>query len=429
MGRSLTPILKLARREPERALVKLYAGLAADTTWMQECTLHDEQIAGADEARRQEFKDCLAVDAPNLPTPPSDRALSLLFGLDESLFELVAGQGLQPRHVVVEAGSFWLYRRPRILMPKFTQQRGRLRSYMTHHGVIPTTVRGRKIRAGALPALVLRDLNATLAGRPPSAFCAHFTDGVHPDWVPNALGKTFERMTDRNARCQSILGAVAAAREREATIVVLPENTISASIVSELRSKLRKSGSPYPQLIVPGSYHRVDAQGEARNTALLLSADGTAIASHQKVTFFGTRVESRESDRGFQEGISPGKEIHALASPFGLLSMGICLDFCDADPSVSELWNAVGPEWMLVPSMGHGTTIRAHQRRGQELAPQFGTVLCLANQDPRPKEVRPEHHSEISGGAGVLEPVLSEETSGNGWSGVFSRPRGWTRKL
>ena len=260
-------------------------------------------------------------------------------------------------------------------------------------------------------------------------FCAHFTDGVHPEWVPNARGKTYERMGDRKARAQSILNAVSAARGLEATIVVLPENTISGSIVSELRSHLQKSDDIFPQLIVPGSYHGVDAKGEARNTALLLSADGSVLASHHKVTLFGSRVDPEQPGIGFQEGLLPGGEIHALVSPFGLLSLGICLDFCDADSSVSDLWNAIGPEWVLVPSMGDGPTVRAHQRRGKDLAPQFGTVLSLANQDHRLGVAAPEHHSEISGGSGLVEWHSTQKISGNGWSGVFSRPRWSTGKL
>ena len=81
-----------------------------------------------------------------------------------------------------------------------------------------------------------------------------------------------------------------------------------------------------------------------------------------------------------------------LVTPIGTVGVAICKDYFDgtADGLIRAAWDRLAPDWMLVPSMGHGDTRAAHDRRAKENWELRRTRTLVANQEPRMPGESPE---------------------------------------
>jgi hypothetical protein len=81
------------------------------------------------------------------------------------------------------------------------------------------------------------------------------------------------------------------------------------------------------------------------------------------------------------EDVKDGGRLEVLMSPIGMLAILICKDFLDLHSSTSTLLQHVPLEWVLVPSYGGDSTLKAHRAKALEVAGKTtGTICLVANQ-------------------------------------------------
>lgn len=131
----------------------------------------------------------------------------------------------------------------------------------------------------------------------------------------------------------------------DAQILVLPEMEVSAPILAALRARLRtrlRQSQPSPALIVAGTAHITDDNGDPRNRCTLLDASGEIVGSQDKIVPYG------DPDKRVEEDIMRGDTLVIYDGPAGRLATPICLDFC-GDHLVETL-AVVGVNLLLVPA-------------------------------------------------------------------------------
>jgi predicted amidohydrolase len=110
---------------------------------------------------------------------------------------------------------------------------------------------------------------------------------------------------------------------------------------------------------------------------------GDEVLRHAKLRPMRAIPQGRVVD----EDLEGGRTVRLLHAPFGLVGIAICLDFCEiGDTPVTDLWRAVGPALVLVPSMGEDSTHHAHRSKARPLALQHETVTVVASQHPEGTE-------------------------------------------
>jgi hypothetical protein len=79
--------------------------------------------------------------------------------------------------------------------------------------------------------------------------------------------------------------------------------------------------------------------------------------------------------------------VHALETGLGLVTVAICLDFCEkSDDPVGLVWARLAPALILVPSMGEDSTNDAHLLKAKDLFDkQGGRVLVASQHDREPR--------------------------------------------
>jgi predicted amidohydrolase len=177
------------------------------------------------------------------------------------------------------------------------------------------------------------------------------------------LGFAPDQGIDPEIRNREIDRHLSLAREDDANLIVLPELMTTREIQIDLETRLldanRKKASA---LIVAGSYHgtvREDLNGTVqdkdRNRAKIILDTGRPVLYQDKM--------KSHIVPGFKEAIDPADVLNILITPMGPVFVAICRDFLDdADPSTDVL-RILGLNTILVPSMGHDKTQKAHVAR------------------------------------------------------------------
>ena len=209
---------------------------------------------------------------------------------------------------------------------------------------------------------------------------SHFQDTAKLELVFSPEGNfRAQGVESADVRLNSILDTLNRAAHERAVVLLMPELTVSLEARDHMKKWLDENRDHSLQLIVAGSFH--ECVGEVSsgnsnwfNTAEIWTARGEPLAIHKKLRPFGEAT-------GGSENIHVGNEVTVLSSPFGLMTLLICKDFLDYHQSVQTLLQEVPVDWVLVPSYGDETTVRAHQRVAHMLATVGpGINIAVANQ-------------------------------------------------
>jgi hypothetical protein len=181
-----------------------------------------------------------------------------------------------------------------------------------------------------------------------------------------------EAIVDSDAHViTSQLGQALAAR---CEVLAWPELTMSLTRQDILKAAL--NADPLGDrrcvpIVVAGSWH-VDEGGEIYNRAEAMTGRAKPLATCDK------RRKFKFDDR--YEAIKPGETLTVIVMEDRLVTVAICLDFCDDGDD--EIYRRLGADVVIVPSMGDLKTVRAHERHAKELQSQHGTVSLIVQQHP-----------------------------------------------
>ncbi|HAT50439.1 MAG TPA: hypothetical protein DCS88_08900 [Alphaproteobacteria bacterium] len=276
-------------------------------------------------------------------------------------------------------GRAWMaFRRHRPLGPTVHQkQAGHIRNHLRHHHIIPSQENGDDVRV-VMPSLSLRQgLKSLVASqRPVKCYLGSFADGIQPDWRDRPDGKyTCSQLLHLDGRRASLYQALEEARTQGADVVVLPELSLCPKLRQEVCCWLRDESHPFC-MVVPGSFHeRPDAYSEIPvNRTRLLDGKGHEILIHDKML---------PMDTGHvHEVITPGKCLHLLNTPLGLVALAICRDFLEEDQFYRLPWQEIAPDWAFIPSMTPIQGVRSHEKTANSLVNCCGTRSLVPNQCP-----------------------------------------------
>lgn len=287
--------------------------------------------------------------------------------------------------VRMESGRVYLlYRRPQGLrQAPVTNKVGHLRRWARYHRVLPDELERYQIECVKPSDYLLQRLQLMCENkeRLKVAIC-RFEDGVELKLLkPQPPHFRVEALTEPELRWEEVKNYLERARGEGVHVLVLPELTVPPDLRLRIQAwLLEQSGSHSLLLVLPGTFHEPDKAGkpgEVVNRTELLDPYGQPVLEHCKLLRFGGWEEGSED-------INTGKKIQLLSLPLGLLATPICLDFCEADQPIREIWNKVEAAWLLVPAMGDASSRRAHAAAAKGLFITRGSVTVLANQ-PEPK--------------------------------------------
>jgi len=310
---------------------------------------------------------------------PREYPLAFLEVLDDYLFkrfDYSAGLSLST-NVLLDGETYAIHRRvlQRSMDTGHASKTGHLQSWLRHHWIVPARISGIEIRFRSAPDCIHKATRVPLEDGELKVYVGSFPDRVEPLWLDDDPTKWSTReLTDPWTRWSNVLHGLEEALAARAAIVVLPELTICPGLRRKVRDWLDDRPDHSFVLILPGSFHE-EIDGKVFNIAELFNRFGNPVLHHRKLTRFGTRAK--------QEGITTGSRIELLDTPVGLISIPICLDFCEEGEPFSFFWGRIGAEWLLVPAFGVASSIAAHLRRANELFRKHGTVSVIANQHLR----------------------------------------------
>lgn len=321
------------------------------------------------EARKTRWGRVLA-GAATVPAPSAVDVLALLAEMDATLAAETAGH--EPKPVRVSDPGAWVVQRP-LGWRSPTLQPRQLPFWLRHHWVLPADCDGITIDVSACDGSLGERLTALLAEGSVSVFVGGFDDGVQTRFATQAPKYGQPSLSDTAVRTESGCRAFHDARDGGAHLVVLPELTVCADTRVGMVDWLATEPHPFV-LVCPGSFH----EGEGPwNVARVYDGHGDLVHTHHKMA--PMRIE--HPDNGVDEDIRGVPRLPLLATPIGLVAVGVCLDFAEGDdPVFQTLWNHVGPGLVLVPSMSNESTRNAHEARAKGLARLHGTVSAVAIQ-------------------------------------------------
>ena len=153
-----------------------------------------------------------------------------------------------------------------------------------------------------------------------------------------------------------------------------PELTVPEQRLAHIKKAL--NGDPLAtasriSLTVAGTWH-IEASHGWVNRAHILHGRGQRLASYDKRRWFAFD--------GRYERIEPGKSLLVIVTDDRLVSIAICKDFCDDVPD--KVYDWLGVDLVLVPSMGNKKTLDAHRRSAKILQSRQGAVSVLVQQVP-----------------------------------------------
>jgi hypothetical protein len=124
-------------------------------------------------------------------------------------------------------------------------------------------------------------------------------------------------------------------------------------------------------LVLAGSWH-LEVSGRWVNRATVLRSRGRPLLHYDK-----RRQYPFENRR---EAIDAGGVLPVIVMEDRLVSLAICRDFCD--DCAEDVYDELGIDLVLVPSMGRPTTMAAHDRSAKKLQSQQGAISFVVQQVP-----------------------------------------------
>jgi hypothetical protein len=340
-------------------------------TGEQRQRIQDWKVSPEPEIPRQTGADDLSG---NIEFWRKERTLHLIRALDERIhsdWQTASKTALQVR--TLDGTRYWLVRK-HALPPTRADRIAGIRHYLVHTHFIPAHVEGHEI--------VLHEIAAPLAGRltaaqasKVTAYLAHYVGGVAVNWTYKGKGFVLAESLGATGAHEEAAKAHLTAAET-ATFLVLPECTAPALLRRTLANHLARMRGSAPLLSILGSWHD-EAPGNNppyRNETECYDNRGSALFRYVKT--------QAAVANGRQEFITLHNTFHALVTPLGLVGVAICLDFSSPAMTCQRAWEAIAPEWMLVPSMGGDSTVDMHVIVAKQLTANHRTVSLVANQAP-----------------------------------------------
>jgi hypothetical protein len=303
-------------------------------------------------------------------------ALQLLHALDERLFGDWQTASKSVRKVAaLEGTEHWIVRKhapPPTREDNLVGLAGQLRRFR----VVPAVIGGFQIEVVAAPPAL--DERLRFASQlTPQAFVGHFVSGVAVQWgspqpgFVQAVGLDDEVAQSRAAH--ALLDAAAGT-----VFFVLPECVAPRAMRQTLGRAIAAMGERAPLLSVPGSFHdpMPDCTPAFENRCELRDYRGTALIDHAK-----TRMAAVEHGQK-AEHIHLCNTLHVLVTAIGTVGIAICLELSHPAGDCHQAWSRIGPQWLLVPSMGEASTLDLHIGVAKQLRDTHGTNSLVANQSP-----------------------------------------------
>jgi hypothetical protein len=303
-------------------------------------------------------------------------ALQLLRALDERLFGDWQTASEQVRRVAALDGSeHWIVRKhtpPPTREDNLVGLAGQLR----HFRVVPAVIGDFQIEI--VPAPLALDARLRLAVRQePQAFIGHFTSGVAVQWGRSWSGEVQALgLQDEVLQLQAALALLKQAAG--AVFFVLPECVAPRAMRQKLGAAIAAMGEEAPLLSLPGSFHdpMPDCTPAFENRCELRDYRGTTLIDHAK-----TRMAAVHHGQD-AEHIHLCNTLHILVTAAGTIGIAICLEFSHPSGDCYQAWSRIGPQWMLVPSMGEASTLDLHKGVAKQLVDTHRTNCLIANQSP-----------------------------------------------
>lgn len=211
----------------------------------------------------------------------------------------------------------------------------------------------------------------------PTGYVVHFEEGFQLRVAEHAQGIQVEAVHDAEEHRDKVLRHLRGAGA--VTFLVYPECTLPPALRLELRRTIAASTEPVPNLTLAGSFHDPQDGKPCLNRTELLDHRGAVVLTHVK-----TASATLRSSKGkpVAEYIDLHNTMHAVVSSLGLVGVAICVEFSSTTGVPLAAWSAVGPRWMLVPSMGEKSTVDMHVRAAKTLRDQHRTFTLISNQSP-----------------------------------------------
>ncbi|MBF0400405.1 MAG: hypothetical protein HQL90_06520 [Magnetococcales bacterium] len=293
--------------------------------------------------------------------------------------------------VTVNGQKFHVYLRsfPRPFSLHDTQS-GHLAFWLRHYRIVPASIRGYSVDIKFLDSTSNKKLRGE--GKIARVYLGTFPDGCTPDW--SEKHKPYyvaDKITNPDRRLGSILQALEEAEQQGAQVVLFPELTVTVAHRQEICRWLNGREHPF-LLVVPGSFHKGALPGEKaqsscndrRNQSCILNSAGVPLLEQDKLVplFVRNRLEGNNSssteDKRCFEGVGSAEKIHLLDTDIGLIALAICRDLLQESSPITDIWESLAPDWILVPSMSEG--VSGHQLTAERLFRMYGTRVLVANQ-------------------------------------------------
>lgn len=179
--------------------------------------------------------------------------------------------------------------------------------------------------------------------------------------------------------------ALETARDEHATILVLPELTVSPGVEQAMREYLANEHSVWkPLLTVYGRTHVCNPQKKRcdLNQGVVLDVHGEVICEHLKTIGFGIfspdnpiPVLGRDRPNGVSERIETGTEFTLIETPLGVMVPMICKDLLNTQ--AEQLIAGSHADTILVPSLSPHT--KAHSEVAKRLRIQQWISTFVSN--------------------------------------------------
>lgn len=232
------------------------------------------------------------------------------------------------------------------------------------HRVIP-------VQAGGIPVTVVPLQNLS---RPSSALEMKIGAAIFDSLTVTAKDSGTGFLVDKVEHADLPATIKAQAAELfEADILVWPELTINDDSLEALSGHLaelvleREIG---PSIVVAGTWHRKFGTNY-RNCAPILHGGGGRCTDYSKFIPFA-------NEEGKFEDIETGEELLVLVSDRFLATVAICKDYCDLGEHAP--WPELDVDFVLVPSMGHDTTMDGHLTRAKDDSTKHGLRAFVVQQ-------------------------------------------------
>lgn len=243
----------------------------------------------------------------------------------------------------------------------------RARRGMLWHAVVPS-----ELASLAVELVILPDLSEQGHSRQWRYGSALF-DGLTIDVVPSGPRGFLVADAPVQAAEARISAHIDCALADCCDVLVWPELTVPHARLVTLQERLASEPLRDPRRIrisVAGSRHMHIGDGTWINRTEVFAGKGQRIAAYDKRRPFplGDRVEE----------IEPGKKLLVLVAEDRLVAIAICRDFCDdIDRGIYEM---LGVDMVLVPSMGRRSTIDAHKRAAKSMQSNHGCITVVVQQ-------------------------------------------------